>query len=391
MRKRLCRSRALVGADWSSAGLFVEPLERRVLCHDGPGDFFFGDRGSGAVPWLTAPYVAPVQSPTPTPTPSPSPSPSPTPTPTPTPTPADFTQIRWTTKASSPLYRAEALTATIDGKIYVFGGFAKDANGEGPIARSDVYDPASDTWSRIADMPRAYSHVGVAVDGHDVYFCGGYYGTQPGTYAQVFGTNEVWRYNVDSNTYTPMPALPAALAGGGAAIIGRQLHYFGGFELSRQDVNVHYVLDLDNPSAGWHTAAPMLLSTNHLGAVTFGGKIYAIAGQTGHDENLVTRDDVQIYDPATDRWTAGAPMPAPRSHMASATFVMGDRILVISGESANGVETDTVFAYTPATNSWQTLTPLPALRFSGVGAVVNGRIYYTTGGNAATYEGTPVG
>jgi N-acetylneuraminic acid mutarotase len=55
------------------------------------------------------------------------------------------------------------------------------------------------------------------------------------------------------------------------------------------------------------------------------------------------------------------------------------------------VETDTVFAYTPATNAWQTLTPLPALRFSGVGAVVNGRIYYTTGGNAATYEGTPVG
>ena len=84
-------------------------------------------------------------------------------------------------------------------------------------------------------------------------------------------------------------------------------------------------------------------------------------------------------------------MPAARSHTASATFVMGGRILVIAGESANGVETNTVFAYTPATNTWQTLTPLPALRFSGVGAAVDGKIYYTTGGNAATYEGTPVG
>jgi len=209
----------LVAADVLMVGPVVELLERRVLCHDGPGDFFFGDRGSGTVPWLTSPYVEPVQSPTPTP--SPSPSPSPTPTPTPSPTAADFTQIRWTNKASSPLYRAEALTATIDGKIYVFGGFAKDADGEGPVARSDVYDPATDTWGRIADMPRAYSHVGVAVDGHDVYFAGGYYGTQPGTYAQVFGSNEVWRYNVDSNTYAAMPALPSALAGGGAAIIGR--------------------------------------------------------------------------------------------------------------------------------------------------------------------------
>jgi N-acetylneuraminic acid mutarotase len=278
----------------------------------------------------------------------------------------------------------------VNGKIYVFGGFAKDANGEGPVARSDVYNPATDTWARIADMPRAFSHTGVAVDGHDVYFVAGYYGTKPGTYAQVFGSKEVWRYNVDTNTYTAMPALPQALAGGGAAIVGRQLHYFGGFDLSRNDVNVHYVLDLDNPAAGWHTAAKMLLSTNHLGSVTFGGKIYAIAGQTGFDSGLVTKNSVQIYNPATDQWTAGAPIPAARSHMASATFVVGDRILVIAGESANGVETNTVFAYTPATNTWQTLTPIPAVRFSGVGSYVNGKLYYLTGGAATSFEGTPI-
>ena len=46
------------------------------------------------------------------------------------------------------------------------------------------------------------------------------------------------------------------------AIVGRQLHYFGGFDLSRRDVNVHYVLDLDNPSAGWHPAGWKLGFTN---------------------------------------------------------------------------------------------------------------------------------
>ena len=66
------------------------------------------------------------------------------------------------------------------------------------------------------------------------------------------------------------------------------------------------------------------------------------------------------------------------------------RCRVIAGESANGVLANTVYAYTPATNNWQTLTPLPANRFSGVGSMVDDKIYYTTGGSAVTYVGTPV-
>src|SRR3712207_8762145 len=41
---------------------------------------------------------------------------------------------------------------------------------------------------------------------------------------------------------------------------------------------------LSNPSAGWTPAAKMPRSRNHMGYVNFGGKIYAIAGQTGTDE-----------------------------------------------------------------------------------------------------------
>ena len=61
------------------------------------------------------------------------------PPPPPTPQP---TAITWTTRAAAPISRAEALRAVIDDKLYVFGGFSNEL---GPVKRSDVYDPATNT------------------------------------------------------------------------------------------------------------------------------------------------------------------------------------------------------------------------------------------------------
>jgi N-acetylneuraminic acid mutarotase len=301
--------------------------------------------------------------------------------------PDTFTKIHWASKAPSPIWRAEALTATINGKIYVFGGFDNDL---GPVTRSDVYTPATDSWARIADLPERITHAGVAVDGHDVYIVGGYIGFAGETgYGQVFGSQHVWRYNTDTNTFSLAAMLPAQFAGGGSVIIDRQLHYFGGFDINRRDIAIHISISLNNLSGPWTTLAPMTKPVNHMAYVDFDGRIYAIAGQTGTDEGLITQKDVEIYNPATDAWTLGAQMPAARSHISSATFVMGDRIIVLGGESANELPKADAYAYSPATNSWQTLTPLPGPRFSGVAGLVDGKIYFTTGGSASTFEGAP--
>jgi N-acetylneuraminic acid mutarotase len=184
--------------------------------------------------------------------------------------------------------------------------------------------------------------------------------------------------------------LPAAYAGGGAVIVDNKLHYFGGYNLNRTDTDIHLVLDLANPSAGWTAAARMPKARNHMGYVNLGGKIYAIAGQTGTDEGLVTQRDVQIYDPATNTWSLGAAMPKAASHVSSSTFVMGGRIIVAGGESSHGVSVRDVFAYTPSTNSWVTLTFLPAPRFSGVATAIDGKILFTTGSDqTTTWLGTP--
>ncbi len=302
------------------------------------------------------------------------------------PAPTGFTTITWTTKAAAPIIRAEALRGAVDGKLYVFGGFSGDL---GPVTRSDVYDTATNTWTRIADLPKPITHAGVAVIGHDIYIAGGYIGTGPG-YAQTFGSADVWRYNVDSNTYTAMPKLPLLRAGGGLVALGNELHYFGGDDINRVDTPNHYVLNLSGGTT-WTTSTPMANAVSHMGYVNFGGKIYAIGGQHGNDAALTTQSTVQVWDPANPgQWTLKAPMPAAVSHISSSTFVMGGRIIVAGGESAHTVSVANVRAFDPGSNTWVSLTSLPAPRFSGVAAEIGGLIYFTGGSSqTTTWQGVP--
>jgi len=299
---------------------------------------------------------------------------------------SSFTQINWTARKDSPIARAESLTAKYNDRLYVFGGFS---GALGPVADSHYYDPATNNWTPIAPLPQPITHAGVAQDAENVYFVGAYVGTGKG-YNQVFGSDKVWKYNFASNTYTEITRLPRPLAGGGSAIVNGKLHYFGGYNVNRTDTDVHLVLDLNNPSGGWQNAAPMLLSRNHQGAVVLNGKIYSVAGQTGTDEGLVTRTNVEMYDPATNQWTSVAPIPKAVSHIASATFVMDGRIIVMGGESAHNVSVRECWAYNPATNQWVQLSSLPANRFSGVANTIGGKIIFTTGGSmTTTWIGTP--
>jgi N-acetylneuraminic acid mutarotase len=368
------RSRVLTASETLSRAR-IESLEPRTMLHGGD-EGVIGSVEPAWVPWLTPSWLT-VTSPAPTPTPTPTPSPTPTPTPV-----TAFTKVNWSTNV--PRYsqaKTEALKAVVDDRIYVFGGFVKDADGEGPVAGSDYYDTTTNTWHKIADLPRAFTHVGMAVDGHDVYMCGGYYGTKLHTYAQVFSDREVWVYNTDTNTYRQTTPLPVPVAGGGAAIVGRMLHYYGGYKADRSDATYHFVMDLDHQDQGWHTAAPIPMSRSHVAAVQLDGKLYAVGGQTGIDPLYYPKADVQVYDPATDTWSTAASMPQPLSHIHSSTFVMGGRIIVIGGDTdvGGGPPQTAVLAYDPTTNKWTKLTDLPSGRIGAVAGQVNGTIYVLTG------------
>jgi N-acetylneuraminic acid mutarotase len=283
---------------------------------------------------------------------------------------------------------AEAQGRAVGGKLYVFGGFDSLKSCCTPTDRAQRYDPATNVWTPLSPMPdRGVTHAGMATDGKDIYYAGGYIANSTWT-AQVYGTRAVWKYNVAQETYTRLADLPVASAAGQLEYLAGKLHYFGGTNPERtRDLNTHYVLDLTGGGTAWTPAAPLLEARNHLGSAVLNGVIYAIGGQTGHDAHLTTLNTVEAYDPATDHWERRAPMPRALSHTTNSTFVLNGRIVVAGGETAHDQPTQAVTAYDPRSNAWTALTPLPALRVSGVAAPLgNGFVF--TGGNVPGGGGT---
>ncbi|MEX0600435.1 MAG: malectin domain-containing carbohydrate-binding protein, partial [Rhodothermales bacterium] len=131
---------------------------------------------------------------------------------------SDLSEATWSQVSPQPVKNAEGQGAVVGGKLYSFGGFDSQKSCCTPTKRSYVYDPGANTWTAIADLPHANgggaTHHGVTTDGTNIYIAGGYIADATGT-AQIFGTREVYGYNLATNTYSPLPELPVERAGGG--------------------------------------------------------------------------------------------------------------------------------------------------------------------------------
>ncbi|WP_310584524.1 NPCBM/NEW2 domain-containing protein [Deinococcus sp.] len=285
---------------------------------------------------------------------------------------------------AQPYGVSEAQGVALNNQLYVFGGFDV-LKGFTPTSRAYRYDLAQNIWTMLAAMPAGgVTNAGITTDGRFIYYAGGNTPDSSGN-GQVFGSRRVYRYDPFSDSYSRLPDLPADLGAGQLQQVGGKLHSFGGLDATRTiDLASHHVLSLTEANATWTPAAPLPQPRNNLGSAVLNGKIYAIGGQTGIDAGLVTHSSVYAYDPGTDAWSTLSSLPFGRGHISNSTFVMAGRVVVVGGETGHVVPVSDVSAYDPVTNSWQALTPLPERRASAVAAATdNQHIYITSGINPA--------
>ena len=114
-------------------------------------------------------------------------------------------------------------------------------------------------------------------------------------------------------------------------------------------------------------------------AQAVGGKIYLFGGYTVSAEgNEVSTPNLDVFDPATDSWSAAAPMPVPVDDAASGVW-RGRLIYLISGWSQKG-NVPNVQVYDPAADRWSQATPIPgAPVFGQAGGVVGDSLVYCDG------------
>ena len=284
--------------------------------------------------------------------------------------------LEWKKASPSPFTRVESPAAVVAGKIYLFGGFTEELQASNQV---DVYDPASDSWTRRKDMPTRLTHLNPAIDGNTIWFAGGFKGKHPGPV-----TDEVWKYDVAADTWTAGPPLPEPRAGGGLAVVERKLHYFGGYKSDR-DTNAgdHWSLPLGGGIA-WQREADLPDPRGHVSAAVLDGKMYALGGDHGHDITQIDVDSCHRFDPATKKWGEIASLPDGRSHFESSTIVYQGRILIVGGRCNSSKPPRNVVGdlleYNPKADTWNVVGAMPENLLAPAAAIISGRIVVTGGG-----------
>ncbi|MBA3274764.1 MAG: hypothetical protein H0T72_03150, partial [Chloroflexia bacterium] len=88
----------------------------------------------------------------------------------------------------------------------------------------------------------------------------------------------------------------------------------------------------------------------------------------------------EVFDTATASWSAGSPLPVPRSGIGVASA--GGSIIVIGGEGMEGLYAD-VNRYDPVANVWDELPSLPGGRHGVASGYVDGLLYVIGGSTLA--------
>jgi len=157
----------------------------------------------------------------------------------------------WTETSPMPSARWGQASCTLNGKIYAIAGYdggENNSTNEIALAVVEEYDPATDTWRSMGDMPipRYIAAWGVIDD--TIYYTAGFgYNTE--NWFPV--TTEA--YDPSTDTWTALEDIPQSRRLSASCVFDEKLYVIGGWDVDFNSTNDVYVYD---PGAG----SPTLIS-----------------------------------------------------------------------------------------------------------------------------------
>lgn len=290
----------------------------------------------------------------------------------------------WRPRRAMPVDLGEVAAGVIGRHLYVVGEGSK---------QTMRYDLTRAAWSEVGSvMPRPYPgdhHAAEVVNGR-LYLFGGF-GAEGRT--QIYDSAaDAWKLGA------PMPFAAGSSA---SAVIGGRVYVAGGIaaDTTTADAAVY-----DPAADSWRRIAPMPVGRNHAASATDGRRLFVFGGRGkgSGDRNIVANgfDEVQIYDPASDRWSTSTdtssgipPLPQRRGGMGKAVYLRG-RFHVLGGETRDGpgATAERVYArvdiYDPRRNEWSRGRNMPVPRHGIFPLEVAGRIFVAGGGTRAGRSGS---
>lgn len=216
--------------------------------------------------------------------------------------------------------------ASADGWLYVFGGHkgerheysADKVSGSFHRLRLD----GRSQWERLPDAAPSQGLPLVAHRGH-IYRIGGMAARNAaGSKQDLFSVAHFQRFHPARGQWETLPPLPAIRSSHDAVVLGDKLYVAGGWQLAGGTNAAVWpasalVYDLSRPDAGWREF-PQPFRRRALALAAQGGRIYCIGGMDSDNQPTLA---VEVFDPATGRWSKGPDLPPGRHKGFSCTAI----------------------------------------------------------------------
>jgi hypothetical protein len=272
-----------------------------------------------------------------------------------------------------------------DGRIIVIGGYGGLSTGQIGIVDTNIFNPATSTWTRVANMnlPRWYPTLTELSDGRYVAISGNstdvsHWADTPEVYdpatnawtllskistSQVHEEEYPFSYlipggnvlnigpsedtthelNVGAQTWTPVGGQSGVVNGSSVQYLPGKILYSGGAAtvLSTAPAQATTaVLDTNAATPAWRQTAPMISPrVYHTLTMLANGQVLAVGGGTSSDQHVITTGvlPTEIWDPTSEKWSAAAPIAAARNYHSTAVLMPDGRVLVAGGGHPNGL------------------------------------------------------
>lgn len=190
----------------------------------------------------------------------------------------------WRRIADMPGPRAAHKLVTLGGKIYAVGGVGPDSTALW------VYDPETARWDgSLAPLPTAREHLAAVAAAGKLYVIAGRWSGRG-------NLTVVEAYDPSTDRWSSMAELPAPRGGHTAAAVEGRIHVSGGEDLASGDTYAnHWVYDPG--SDRWTAAAPMPSARHGLDSAALGKRWIVGGGGTGAGARtfFTLTDVIEVY------------------------------------------------------------------------------------------------
>lgn len=265
----------------------------------------------------------------------------------------------------------------LNGKLYAIGGQHQGQQSSGPQNEVDVYDPATNTWTQVAPLPRPIGHVTA-----NVFVRNARVVVVSGLTSNSVPIANVIEYDPSTNTWSEIPPLPSGRQSPVSGLVGNQIVATCGFN-GRSLQAQTWVTNATSTPGTWQTGAPLPIAAGEVASGVINNVLYVLGGAT---------NATMAYDLSTGIWRDDlAPRPILGDHHGAE--VINGKFYLFGGLNGGGAAAGRVQIYNPVTNSWSLGASAPYAAGSVATALIGGKVYMsggivgsTTVGTAAVYD-----